>query len=812
MDETLLEEVTARLDADAEIDEDVRLLIDAALLDELDAVIEGGEARRPEPAGVVETPRERLFVASLDVAGFRGVGPKARLVLSPGPGLTLVVGRNGSGKSSFAEGLELLLTGDNRRWSQRKSKEWQRGFRNVHTHGAVELRAEVLIEGSPKAEARRFWNDGEELEGGAFSLRVQGKSYSSVAELGWEAPLRAYRPFLSYNEIGSILDEGPSALFDTLNPILGLADLGEAADRLKARLKELKDDEKDVKARLRELLDELKALDDERAPQVAAALSGRKWKLDEAEEILNCGALAADGSTSGRLVAFAQLGGPNLEAVGAAAAGLGTALERLHATRASDADRARRLLGLLAEALELHDAAGDGDCPVCGQEGALDAAWHARTARKVSSLRREAEGSEKAHRAVAEAALRARGLVAGPPPFLAEAAELGLDAGAVRGAWEDWAALGEADAATLRTRLEERAVGLASEVEKLRQAAEARRQALERNWSAVALDLHAWLVKARRVAERSEVVKRLAKAEKRLSEEIQEIRNDRFAPIKDEVFKYWELLRARSSVDVANLALAGKRTSRKVEIDVAVDGAPAAALGVMSQGELHALALSLFLPRATLKESPFGFLFIDDPVQAMDLARVDGLARVLEQVARRHQVVVFTHDDRLPAAVRRLQVPARILTVERGKESVVEVRPALDPVKQHLDDAFALAQTRGLPDDVAVRVVPGLCRQAVEAACTEVVRRRRLAAGEPHAAVAQLLLENSKLNSLLALAMTDDPHQVPAAKEKLRKRIDPRAREIVDRCNRGAHHGWDGDLVEMVRDTERVALKLLELD
>jgi predicted ATPase len=58
--------------------------------------------------------------------------------------------------------------------------------------------------------------------------------------------------------------------------------------------------------------------------------------------------------------------------------------------------------------------------------------------------------------------------------------------------------------------------------------------------------------------------------------------------------------------------------------------------------------LSLFIPRATLPESPFRFIVIDDPVQSMDPARVDGLARVLEAAARDRQVIVFTHDDRLP--------------------------------------------------------------------------------------------------------------------------------------------------------------------
>jgi ABC-type Mn2+/Zn2+ transport system ATPase subunit len=77
------------------------------------------------------------------------------------------------------------------------------------------------------------------------------------------------------------------------------------------------------------------------------------------------------------------------------------------------------------------------------------------------------------------------------------------------------------------------------------------------------------------------------------------------------------------------------------------------------------MALSLFLPRAQLAESPFGFVVIDDPVQSMDQARVAGLAQVLQNAAEKLQVVVFTHDHRLVEAVRRLQLPATILEVQR---------------------------------------------------------------------------------------------------------------------------------------------------
>src|SRR5579859_2008662 len=60
-----------------------------------------------------------VYLSSLEVEGFRGIGEPATLTIDPGPGLTLVVGRNGSGKSSFSEALEMLLTGTNQRWKGR---------------------------------------------------------------------------------------------------------------------------------------------------------------------------------------------------------------------------------------------------------------------------------------------------------------------------------------------------------------------------------------------------------------------------------------------------------------------------------------------------------------------------------------------------------------------------------------------------------------------------------------------------------------------------------------------------------------------
>jgi hypothetical protein len=174
---------------------------------------------------------------------------------------------------------------------------------------------------------------------------------------------------------------------------------------------------------------------------------------------------------------------------------------------------------------------------------------------------------------------------------------------------------------------------------------------------------------------------------------------------------------------------------------------------------------------------------------------------VLEQAAADRQVIVFTHDDRLPESVRRLGIDARVLEVTRRVNSVVEIRKGLDPVSRALEDARALALTKELPIEAARRVVPGLCRLAVEARCDEVVWRRRLARGATHADVEAALANADKLYPRVALALFDDAARGGEALNRL-NRMGPRAGDAFVRCNRGAHEADPGDLVGLVKDTE----------
>jgi hypothetical protein len=228
----------------------------------------------------------------------------------------------------------------------------------------------------------------------------------------------------------------------------------------------------------------------------------------------------------------------------------------------------------------------------------------------------------------------------------------------------------------------------------------------------------------------------------------------------------------------------------------------------MSQGELNCLALSLFLPRASMPESPFRFVVIDDPVQAMDPAKVAGLATVLARAARERQVIVLTHDTRLADAMGALDIAATIIEVVRREQSVVELRRIQDPVQRYIDDAFAVAMSRDVPVE-ALRVIPGFCRLALEAASSLAATRRLLHEGKTYAEVEALLATPTTLNMWLALALLLDAERSGDVAGFLEKQ-HPWAVSAVKECNRGTHSGRViGDMRGFIRNVERLTHTIL---
>lgn len=827
MDDMLLESIFQRLETSPLSDEATDLLLavlsgDEALTAQLDA--KSAQQYAAPDAGAPASPPLRAYLRSLTVTGFRGIGPAVTLAIEPGPGLTLVVGRNGSGKSSFAEALEVLLTGSLVRWTRSASGVFRDSWRSMHVNGGSEVRADFLIEGKGAATVARTWAAQADIDGSDTWLQVAGDKRGSIDALGWAADLRTYRPFLSHSELEAFFGSGkPSELHDLLASVLGMDELTMAAGRLNGARKQRDDALSAVKGKLVPVLDRLSALDDERARACLAALSGKNWDIATARAVVAKGE-SPDGGQLATLRRLAQLTVPPSAEVTTSAAALRTAAEALDKVSGTGTEHARGLASLLEAALRHHEAHGDGGCPVCGRVGALTPQWREETQQHVDRLREEAKVAQQAFAAAKNATTQALALMQPPPSVLTEAGTAsttaGIDVARACDAWRSWAnqspdspAADQATAAgllALATYIETAGAELTDAVTELSAAAVAELSRRDDQWAPLAADIAAWCAEAEPATQAGKAVKPLADARKWLVNATTDLRNARLAPLADQAREIWSRLRQESNVDLGAFRLAGSATRRTLELDVEIDGVPGAALGVMSQGEINALALSIFLPRATMASSPFRFLVIDDPVQAMDPAKVDGLAAVLHKVAATRQVIVFTHDNRLADAVRQLSIPTTILEVTRRPQSVVDVRPCLDPVQQALKDAGALTADSSVPAEVVRRVVPGLCRTALEAAFTQAFWRRQLRAGQTRTVIeATLAASRRQLTPIAALGMfgaADQGGQVlPLLNRWGRKYAD-----TFRALNRGVHNPDPGAVEPLIFDSRQLIAKIEE--
>lgn len=803
MNEALYNLVVEHLFADPELDKEAGELILAACSghESLSARLEGASEPAPATKGAMKSKRTRAgaYLKSIKVAGFRGIGPESILELKPGPGITLILGRNGSGKSSFAEGLEFLLTGENRRWATRSSI-WKEGWRNLHQGKRGRVEAEFAVESVPGgAKVSRKWGEAEDLKTvGEAVVQPHGKPKASLSALGWSESVENYRPFLSYSELGSLLDV-PSKMYDAISSVLGLQELVETRTLLNEERKTRDKSVKGLKSTLGPILEKLAELEDARAEACHKALAKKRtWDLEAVKTHLSSS--GADGEENlEKLRELTLLRAPEASAVDEAIRELRDLAQERRELTGSQADRCAQVAGLLKAALRFHEVHGDGDCPVCKKPAGLDPQWSEQARSELEVMEQQAEATRQLERTLRETKQKARQLIRRWPGL---SASCGVKVDALETAWSTWAAGTKLDTPVeLADHLEGEYLVFAEALETVTTAAKEELKRREDRWRPVAAELQVWVEDAANVEELKTQIKSLKLADSWMKSTEDKIRGERFTPISESARQNWEMLRQDSNVELASVSLAGTGPRRCVSLEVTVDGTEGAALGVMSQGELNSLALSLFLPRATLDESPFRFVIIDDPVQAMDPAKVDGLARVLEKAAKDRQVVVFTHDDRLFQAVRRLGIAVTAIEVTRRAGSVVRPRETLAPAQRALNDAWAVAKTPEVGRVVAGKVVPGFCRAAVEAALTELIRGQKLGKGCTHEEVEEALEGATTLRKLVALFFWDDIGRGGDVKQRLAQVGRTHIKTFND-LNEGTHGQFEGNAEQLVRDTK----------
>jgi recombinational DNA repair ATPase RecF len=774
-DQALLDVVFDRLAETDASDQLAEVILGAYAGDEeLRAVLAGEDARLPRRSDTTEV-RENVYLDRVTVAGFRGIGPKATLHLRPQNGLTLVVGRNGSGKSSFAEAIELALTGDSQRWAERNSI-FRDGWRNLHTSAPCEIDLIARLDGvAAPVRIRRSWADDATDPGQA--------EISQPDDLGWRQPMDTYRPFLTANDLGRLMSSRPSELFDAMAPLLAIEPITDAETRLKNLRKIYDDRAKAVRAGRTAVRAALEAVDDDRARAAAELLTPARPDLDAIDQLLS-----NDDETNPAIASYRKIAASTDPASPEDVAAIAERLVASTSTLATLPVAENDLTRLLQMAVDHYRQHGDGTCPVCGT-GQLDQDWLDTAEAKLGQTRRAADARREADEAARSARRDAARLLAFTIDLPAGTEELPADvrdelATAVHG-WRSVTA--DTDPQLLADHLRSSYAALQTATERARDAAATWLRTRHDAWREHAADLQNWLSAARQARQEEDVLGLLKTALTWIKPAIAELRTAQLAPFANQSQQIWEQLRQESNVELAGMTLDGSSTRRRVAFPATVDGTATSAMAVMSQGELHALGLAVFLPRATAAASPFRFLIIDDPVQSMDPSKVDGLAQVLAKLAQDRQVVVFSHDDRLPEAVRRLEIDAVIWEVTRRSNSEVEIRKNLDPADRYLSDARALAKTDEIPVDLRSPLVTSCCRSALEAVFHQRVRAVRIGRGERHGDVETLLDSAKTTTQVAALALFDDADAGGRVFSYFNHKLGPWAGDAFRACKEGVH-------------------------
>lgn len=804
---TVEAEIWELFDADDAVTDDVAFLVAAALKGAEELAEQLGAdapfAQRPTTKTADCPPPLRAFLRSITVSGFRGIGRRATLALNPYPGLTVLSGRNGSGKSSFAEALEYALTGESYRFVK-KARHWRDSWRNLHAGQPAAIEIDFAMEpdderSGSSATVGVDWPPGTELDNCRRWVQIQGQKRAPVGALGWDQALITYRPFMSYDELGGLLEDGPSNLYDALNRLLGLDEISDADNRLKDAEKRLGVPRKTANDNRTQLVRLLEASEDPRAADVQRLIKRKPYDLD-AVTTTTLGTASDQAAIIARLRGIAGIDVPNPGRAREVAIELRAAIDASAAQADStETAMAARAALLLRQALHLHADIGDRPCPLC-EKGILDGDWRKAAEQRLNEL----DAITADHQAVTQRLARARAAAEG---CFAAAAKIPAVEGVALESLHafnhavEQAQSTPANLSDLPAHVESAAVALARAAEAVCTEAQTVAAQLEDAWAPTARVISAWVELETAARTDDHRLTQVQEALKWLRANAETLRRRRLAPVVEHAREIWARMRHESNVDLLGISLEGTATRRKAVVEGSVDGVPAGALAVMSQGELHALALALFIPRAMAAESPFRFLVLDDPIQAMDPAKINGFLDVLEELSTTRQVIVFSHDDRLPAAIRARSIPAQLLDVIREEGSILVVKENESPAKRYIADATAVVLDEGLDDMIKRKAAPGLFRMAVEAAAHQRFFTEQARQGAAYLDSETAWEEAKTTQQRVALALTGTASADVSAWKSYRAHRFP----TMAICASGAHNGaaLDRSTLHDLRETVR---------
>jgi hypothetical protein len=751
---------------------------------------------RAGATGNVTTGDGPWYMSSVSVGGHAGIGEHpVELPLTHARGLTIVSAPNGTGKTSFVDGLRLGLgatrsvghgiLADNIHWPRRSiTVKVTNGVRDV----------DIVSD-----------------ENGIRWIEATGASTAIPSD--WVDAFARYLPVLLHHELTPVIENPGGKLHDFLKAGLAL----DVLERLLALSNEAKKQGVQTEQKVKPTW--------VRAQQLLTAAG-----LDEfAGRVAQAGATPPSAVVAVLRASLASL--PVVNAVRPAIAApwqvddkdVAVIADRVQAWRRSR-DQAiggamevqKVLAALLAARGDYIDERVTSDmCPVCQTSGA---GWLTRARAESKRLSDLLADQSKARSAAEDALNRLAGYL--PPalsPTTTDAFREVAPEADVEQRIAEWKALrtaatqlsiDTADAETVRS-LARGSAQLAAWYEQQVAEIDARYNSVVADRANAHQAVSEWLDQVEGARKELDRGSAAGHFEATVKTWIKQTRSIIFEPIGDDIERLWSALNPDSDLMLGDVDLTGGVVQqRKVSLDITVDGVkpPRGVDGTraMSAGQRNALSLAAYLPRATQSGTPFGFLVLDDPIHAFDTWRVRYLAKELIKLAESFQVVVFTHDDRLWREVRALDGrPCHIrLERARGAQSRVVVKDVTRPGELLLDELDRILQGERKDsigtDDARTAMTLALCRQALD---VEIVTQMEILGR-------RLGKDDEDLERDLTAAFTTQ-QQLDLlndyATQAKRPTVDySRCQWTIDALNAGAHGETVAQSLQRVRDARRL--------
>ncbi len=608
------------------------------------------------------------------LANFRGVRDAVDFDLDAD--IVLLRGDNGSGKTSFSDGIFWLIFGDlphlrERVRATRRSHDY---ILSRYATGPARVSLEVR-RGDATYRIERV-GDSKNSTLSVVQLSPQERTSQIEDAFGtdsWADFLTSFQTWgvLRQDAVRLVLDTAGSALHERLSSVVGLADLTRFREACRSALKtqtaESRASNEDVsraKARVEESeirLAQIRAtrrarmretIGDRISSLAALSTSSLQFKTADVDDEETLVSLGRDISALADLAASAADAYEGLlsaeKSYGTSAAALRGELdllrasaEDLHATISAQRQLASAALLLLGE-----------HCPVCDQQ--IDVAHvRERLDGVLTSTTNSEAHAERSVGLIAEAERRWRDALAGEAAS-ARAAELlraarsnllqAVDAspyvhiaGAMREPEEYRAlerSLDQARFTLRRVYAEVHAETASSEAES--EAELTANKARLDEQTAASKEIEKNLDAARRLDKASQ-----AAAEKIVASLLQRLEPS-FAEVFDRLSPHPTFSRLRAKQDVYY-----NKNHIVPEVFDAERDVTANPLLVFSEGQLNTVALSYFLGLALNSDTPgLSFMVMDDPLQAMDVLAVLGFADLCRRLRHERQLVITTHDRR----------------------------------------------------------------------------------------------------------------------------------------------------------------------